>query len=298
VGLSAVTYYLPRLYDHGRVVPRRKASEKEASNQVKEADKGADLKEAVSRKKSTSRKEVDLDSWIDRNIDEVISRAGLDYLGLKKETWVDVLKDILVDLYGSTSSYKSVDDIVRRLLRNSDRVFPAIATRLAHVLDNPSPDQLEFIASNVGDSILELAPKIYGWLTKLGRNDLLGTLRFKWRTAWSRSRTAVLPVACPKCGFNALMPDLVCLVCGFSVSEGELKKHISFTEKLKEFLNSLDCQELAKLLKYDYVLVNDLGVKHPAGDRSPIDIEVFLSKSEKDLVREAYGSRCLSEATK
>jgi len=285
-------------------VPRKKVSEKgkpadekEVGSQAEKVSGEADLKEKP-RKKSTSRKEVDLDSWIDKNIDEVVSRAGLDYLNLSRETWLDILRDILVDLYGSTSSYKSVDDIARRMLRNSDRIFPVIATRLAHVLSNPSPDQLEFIVSNVEDSILELAPKVYLWLSKLGRSDLLGVLRFKWRVAWSKSRTAVLPVVCPRCGFNALMPDLVCLVCGSSISESELKKHISFTEKLGEFLRSLDCQELMRLLKYDYVLVNDLGIKSPADDRSPVDIEVYLSKYEKDLVKEAYGSRCLNEITK
>lgn len=251
-----------------------------------------------SRKKPSSRKEVDIESWIEKNIDEVVSRAGLDYLSLSRELWVETLRDLVAELYGSTSSYKSAEDIAKRLMRSSERILPIIATRLAQILESPSVDQLEFIVTNVGDSILELAPRIYDWVRRLGRSDLLGTLKHKWSVVWTKTRTPILPVACPRCGFNSLMPDLACLVCGASISERELKTSIDFGNRLAEVLSSMDCSEIKSLLNYDYVLVNDLEIKSPAGSRLPVDIEVYLSKPEKELVRKTYLSRCSNEAPK
>lgn len=217
---------------------------------------------------------------------------------MSRELWLETLSDLIAELYGSASSYKSAEDVAKRLMRNSDRILPIIATRLAQILESPSLDQLEFIVTNVGDSILEMAPRIYDWIKRLDRGDLLGTLKYKWSVVWAKTRTPILPAACPRCGFNSLMPDLVCLVCGASISERELKTAIDFSSKLVEALSSMDCSELKSLLNYDYVLVNDLEVKSPAGNRLPVDIEVYLSRPEKELVREAYLSRCSNEAPK
>lgn len=283
-------------------MPRRgkkAAKEVEAAKQpVGEPGGQAEGEREKTRRRATTRKEVDLESWIERNIDEVVSRAGLDYLGLSRDLWLEVLRDILTELYGSTSSYKSAEDVAKRFVRSSERVLPVVAARLARLLEEPSVDQLEFIVANIGDAVLELAPRIYGWAVKLGREDLLGTLRYKWRVAWTRARTPVLPVECPKCGFNSLMPDLACLVCGASLSERELKASIDFAGRLREFLSQADCSELGSMAKSDYVLVNDVEVKPPSGGRLPVDIEVYLSEPERELVREAYRSRCADEVAK
>ncbi|MEM1623310.1 MAG: hypothetical protein QW543_04145 [Sulfolobales archaeon] len=280
-----------------------KKSRRSADDEPARQSRGKTKKQAEEKKEEPSRKpsikrEVDLDSWIEKNIDEVVSRAGLDYLGISKESWIEILKDVLVELYGSTSSYKSAEDIAKRLTRNSDKLFPVIATRLAYILEAPSADQLEFIVTYVGDSVLELAPRIYHWVAKSGRKDLLDSLKYKWGIVWSKTRTPVLPVACPRCGFNSLMPDLVCLICGASVPEKEVKAFTNFHDRLAEALLSMDCSELEKMLRYDYVLMNDLEVKLPSSNRLPIDIEVYLSESEKGLVKNIFQSRCSNEVTK
>ncbi len=263
-----------------------------------EAVKQAGEEREKVRKRTASRREVDLESWIERNVDEVVSRAGLDYLGLDREVWLEVLRDLLAELYGSTSSYKSAEDVAKRFVRSSDRVLPVVAARLAQLLEKPSEDLLEFIVTNIGDAVLDLAPKIYSWIVKLKREDLLGTLKYKWGTAWTRNRTPMLPVACPRCGFNSLMPDLACLVCGASVSERELKESMDFSGRLRELLSQTDCSELGSMVKYDYVLVNNIEVKPPTRGRLPIDVEVYLSEAERGLVREEYKSRCANEAVK
>ncbi|MCX8184755.1 MAG: hypothetical protein RMI56_00950 [Sulfolobales archaeon] len=276
----------------GKTAARERKADK-SRERKEERNVSKESQENLSRK-SASRKEVDLDSWIEKNIDELVSRAGLDYLGLSRELWIEVLRDIATDLYGSTTSYKTADEVARKLVRNSERVFPVLASRLAQILVSPSIDQLEFVVTNIGEAVLGLAPKIYTWLSKSSRSDLLEILRYKWASTWSRTKTSLLPAACPKCGFNSLMPDLACLVCGASITEKELKTSIDFSDRLRELLNSMDCSELRDLVNYDYVLVNDIEIKPPSASRLPVDIEVYLNRAERELVREAYRSRCLS----
>ncbi len=278
----------------------RRATKEEERPEQPEEGSGKRIdggRERVSRK-TTGRREVDVESWIERNIDEIVSRVGLDYLGLSREEWLDVLRDILVELYGSTGSYKSAEDVAKRFTRSSERVLPVVAARLSQLLEKPSAEQLEFVVANIGDAVLELAPRIYGWTAELKRDDLLGVLRYRWRVAWTRARTPVLPVECPRCGFNSLMPDLTCLVCGASVSERELKASIDFAARLGEFLSRADCSELGSMVKHDYVLINDIEVKPPSSGRLPIDIEVYLSEAEKGLVKGEYRSRCADETAK
>jgi phage FluMu protein Com len=250
----------------------------------------------TSRRRS-SRRGVDLDSWVERNIDEVVLRSGLDYLGLSRDRWLEVLRDILEELYGSTSSYKSAEDIAKRLVRNSDRVYPVIASRLAYVLEKPTADQLEFIVSNIGEAVLDLAPKLYRLLVEVGREDLLGVLRYKWAGTWSKLRTSILPVKCPRCGFNSVMPDLSCAVCGALLSEREVKSSVDLARRLEELARGMPCSELGSLLRYDYVLVNDLEVKPPSSNRLAVDVEVYLGREEKSLLKRIYEERCGYAAT-
>jgi len=261
----------------------------EASARVA-AETGKSGERGASRR--TSRRGVDLDSWVERNIDEIVLRSGLDYLGLSRDRWLEVLRDILEELYGSTTSYKSAEDIARRLVRSSDRVYPVIASRLAYVLERPTADQLEFIVSNVGDAVLDLAPRLYRWAVEVGREDLLGTLRYKWATTWTKLRTPVLPVRCPRCGFNSVMPDLGCAVCGALLSEREVKSSVDLPRRLEELARGVACSELGNLLRYDYVLVNDLEVKPPSANRLLVDVEVYLGREERNLIRRVYEERC------
>ncbi|MEM1918377.1 MAG: hypothetical protein QW504_06830, partial [Sulfolobales archaeon] len=81
---------------------KRPANEESAKQNREKTKKQAEEKKEEPSRKPSSKREVDLDSWIEKNIDEVVSRAGLDYLGINRESWIEILKDVLVELYGST----------------------------------------------------------------------------------------------------------------------------------------------------------------------------------------------------
>jgi hypothetical protein len=254
----------------------------------KKKSKDKDRKGKSSRKK----KGINIDSWIDKYIMDFITITGLDILGLEKETYKELLSDIMVELYGSLTSYTNVKTLAKRYLRNRRLLDEVIASRLATMLDKLTEDQLEFVVYNVGDSVLNLAPKIYEEIRRLGREDLAAILRVKWANAWLKVKKTSLPLECPRCGFNAVMPDLTCLVCNSVIKESEIKQHVNFISSLKIFTEDLQCDDLKKLLNYDYVLMNGAGIKLPWERKEPVDVEIFLTGAEKKLLKEEYKVRC------
>jgi len=204
----------------------------------------------------------------------------------------ELLADILIQLYGSTTSYTNVKAMVRRYERNKEIINQVIASRLSLMLDEFTDEQLEFIVYNVGEAVLDIAPKLYEVLKKRERDDLIRVLRVKWANSWLKRKTKVLPAECPRCGFNALMPDLTCLVCGSTVSEREVKEHIRFDRALTDLLERLNCDGLKRLLSYEYVILEGSTIKEPWSRRLPIDIELFLIPSEKKLISDFFEKKC------
>ena len=130
------------------------------------------------------------------------------------------------------------------------------------------------------------------------RADLLDRLRAQWNTSWIKNKHPTLPVECPRCGFNALMPDLTCLVCGVSVGEKELKKHLKFAEMLREFAETSPLEEVKKAYSYGYVYLSSYGVKPPGTPRDPLDIELVLTREERELLKQILESRSSGEGSK
>ena len=258
----------------------------------KSRKKPSSLKKKGSRIKRVKKREINVEAWVDRHIEEFLSLSGLDMLALDIKTYKEILTDILIQLFGSTTSYTNVKTLVKRYYRNKNSLDQVIASRLASVVESFNNEQLEYIVYNVSDSILYLAPKLYLAAKKAGREDLINILRSKWNTSWLKKKTKILPAPCPKCGFNSLTPDLLCLVCGATATEKELKSYIGFTQLLKEVLEDIDCNSLSKLSRYEYVLLEDSSIKFPWDKRHLLDIEIYLSSQEKNLINEALKKKC------
>lgn len=240
-----------------------------------------------------TKKEVDIDAWLDRNVDELVSSLGLDLLGLSREEYIEILKHPVELLYGSPTSRPDVQTMVKRFRRFEDNVYPFIALALLNIREELSPEHVDFVISNVGRVILSVAPRLYREVVRLGREDTLPLLRRLWRVAWVEQRSKTLPTTCPKCLFNSLVKDMSCLVCGSVISEKSLKEFLGFSDTLKSYVQSLPCSELNQLLRYDYVVVNGNGIKHPKDVREEgIDIEMFLNESDKTLIKDVYRKLC------
>ncbi|MEM1703338.1 MAG: hypothetical protein QXQ31_04715 [Zestosphaera sp.] len=276
------------------MVKKSKGVKKKSAEEIK-SEKERLLKEttqAITKEKKVSRKEVDIDKWIEENIREFVELSGLSILGLSAAQYVEILHDILTQLYGSPTTRTDVETVVKRYNRHKEIINELIANKLVQMFENLLPNLLDFIVASVKDSVLLVAPKIYGQVVREKRTDLIEILKIKWFNAWVSKRHRIPPITCPKCGFNSLMPDLSCLVCGSTVSESLLKKHTDFERNLERFVSELSCNELRDLLNYDLVLLNSEGIKKPTEPRSPVDIEVYLTPKEKKVIRETYISRC------
>lgn len=275
-------------------MPKKRSKKEGESEKREEASVKAENK-PVTHVKKPSRKKVDVDEWLEKNLDELVLALGLDSLGLSKEEYMEMLKQPVEMLFGSSSSKPDVETIVKRFRRYGENVYPLIAQSILTLRDSLNTEQLEFISNNIGRFILRAAPKIYREAIRLGKHDLLPQLRSLWRIAWLELKTRVLPVECPICRFNSLVKDLTCLVCGSIVNEKVLKKFINFTSLLREFLSLRSCSEIEKLLRYDYVLLNNNGVKHPEDLRDEnVDIEILLDREDKELIRGIYNNICRS----
>ncbi len=244
-------------------------------------------------KKRRKKREINIEAWIDKYIMDFVSLTGLDTLGLSKEQYKELLSDILVDLYGSLTSYSNVKVVAKRYLRAREKINEVIAARLAFMLNELTPEQLEFIVFNINvNTALSVVPRIYGFLNRLGREDLIEILRIKWRNSWIRKKYDVLPPLCPYCGFNSLMPDLTCLVCGALVNEKDLIRSEEFRVKFMELVRNLSCEELRALLQHDIILYNDSEVKPLTQKKLPVDVEIYMPRSLKNIIRSELRERC------
>jgi hypothetical protein len=267
---------------------------KEKGKEVAEVRGDTSSRAAPTKKKV--KKEADVNGWLDKNVDELVSALGLEYLGLSRDEYLEILRRPVELLYGSPTTKPDVETIVKRFRRFSENVYPLIAVALLNLKEDLKSEHLDFIVNNIGKAVLEYAPKLYKEAVRLGREDVLPTLRRLWRIAWIEQHSKTLPVTCPKCLFNSLTKDMYCLVCGSVVTEKQLKEFLDFRELLKNYVNSVSCEELKELTRYDYVLLNNNGIKHPKELREEgVDIEVLLSNDEKTLIKQKYRELCGDE---
>ena len=244
-----------------------------------------------SRRSSASRRRsVDTESWVERHIDELVSQTGLDSLNLTRDEYIAIFTKVVEILRGEAATI-DLDTIVRRFKRNADRVLPMVASAVLELRDSLTEEQLEFVVNNIGEAVLTYASRLYAEARRLNREDLIERLRGLWRQQWVVRKYPVLPVTCPRCRFDSLMPDLTCLVCGATVSESELKSFLGFEKLLEEFAQNSPVEDVKKALSYGYVYVSSTGIKAPGNNKDVLDIEVVLTNKEKDILQEVLKRR-------
>lgn len=246
---------------------------------------------ARSSKRSSQRKRyTDTEAWVDRNLSELIDIFNLSSLDLNEEEAKTIVTKIVDMLRGEAATIDK-DTIRRRFLRNIQQVNQVIAQSIVELRDELTLNQLEFVVNNIGEAVLGYAPKLYREVVKHSRQDLLETLRTLWRAYWVQRKYQVLPVECPRCGFNSLMPDLSCLICGASVTEEELKKYVGFEKLLQELVNQYSVEDVKKAIMYGYVYLSSLGLKPPTHERDKLDVEILLNSREKEYLKSLLASK-------
>ncbi|MEM0026586.1 MAG: hypothetical protein QXT53_01445 [Ignisphaera sp.] len=264
-------------------MPRSKRSKEETAE-------ATDSKYKSRSRASNKKRFVDTEEWVSRHVSDLISSIGLEFLNLSNDEYITVFTRI-VDVLRGESSTLDLDTIIRRIRRNLDKVYPMIASAILELREQLDEAQLEFVINNIGDSVLAYAPRLYNDALRFGRTDLIERLRDLWRHTWLSKRYPVLPLQCPRCGFNSLMPDLSCLVCGASISEGELKKSINFKNMITEFAYKESLDGVKKALSYGYVYLSSIGIKPPSEAKDVLDIEILLTNEERNILLDILKQR-------
>jgi ribosomal protein L37E len=215
-------------------------------------------------------------------LEEVVSRLGLDILGLNRDQYREMLKPIIEGLLSTYTSRPSSDSIIARLRATAQNVYVMASAYLLEKFDRLTPEQLEFVVANGGPVAGKYAPKLYKLAIELGRTDLIPQIRYLWEVHGSPT-----PIECPRCGFRAVTPDLTCIICGYEAKEREVKEAIDFREKLRMFVEEASPSEIREVLERGYVLVGET-VKPPSAPREPFDLELRLERDELEFLRKAF----------
>jgi len=270
-------------------LPRRRRSSKTSTSTTRSQAKRTTSSASKTSKRTTRRrkKTINVEKYVRSIVKEVASRLGLDLLGLKDEEYYDVLGPAIEMVLGEATYKPKVEQIVSRLKRYYENVAELIASNLLRIRESFTPEQLEFIIAYGRRVAAGHVQKLYREALRLGREDLIAQLKYVWHEYGKPT-----PIPCPKCGFRAVLPDLTCFVCGAVLSEKDVRKAVDFNELFKEFVETSSISDLRETLERGYVLLGEY-IKPPIAQREPWDIEIFLSKDEKEYIRKKIMEKSL-----
>ncbi|ABN70357.1 conserved hypothetical protein [Staphylothermus marinus F1] len=246
------------------------------------------VKEKPRKKKRRKKKILDLDSLAKKLVQDISEYTGMNTLQLPDKLKQKITREILDIVITSTSYKPSTDTILKRISRNRELINMIIAARMLEELNEFTDEQLEFIVYYGKRMIIPEISRLYRILIKKNRKDLISYLQYVWEKYGRPS-----PVKCPKCGFNAIMPDYTCYICGYTVTESYIREQISFEEKLREFIKEASVAELLEVLEYGFVFVSREGIKTPKSkiDPSKIYYQIYLKPKDKALIKEEISNR-------
>lgn len=259
-------------------MPRKKESRE---REQKESEAREVKKRALRR---ASKKQIDIEEWVSERIDDLSSRLGLDLLGLSREELVTILSKIVEIVLGE--SRPDIETVVRRIKRNEDKIRPLIALGIMELRENLNEDQFDYVLSALGPWILSYAGKLYREAKRLGKTDHLQTARLEWNKQWMIQRDKILPPECPICGFNALMNDYTCLVCGLTSSLKAVIEHYRVEDYIESLARREMREDLKRILDSGYIIISSTGIKIPGKD--PIeryDVELHLTSNLREKIK-------------
>ncbi len=231
-------------------------------------------------KKTTKEKYVDPEKLLDEYLDDAVVGLGISSLQLDRDEYKELIKEPFVAAVGQVKSKPKLSTILNRLLANRDGLMEYLAMKLARIreVEKMTDEQLEFVVYNTRAGIVALAPQLYKEAVRRGRSDLVDILRYEWDMYGIRS-----PIKCPKCGFDSIMPDFTCKVCGYEISMKELKAQIGVVDLLKDYSN-IDPEGFKEILSSGYFYYTAAGVIPPSKfkpEPGTLFFEIVLSSSEK-----------------
>ena len=234
---------------------------------------------ASAARRTRPRPKLDPDQVLEGILDELVARLGLDILGLSRDEYKEMLRPVIEGLLDQYSSRPSKEALLSRLENQAGNLYLLAAMYVLEKRDRLNEDQLEFIVSNAPQVAARYVSRLYEEAKRLGREDVVPLLR----SAWERYGTPS-PIPCPRCGFRAVTPDLVCMVCGYELSEREAKEMIDFGERLRELVEFYGPSAAREALSRGYVIVGET-VKPPTETPELTDIVLHLDQRDREFLK-------------
>ena len=197
-----------------------------------------------------------------------------------------VLESIAAGIAEQYSSKPSPESVARRAAAQREQLLKAVAARLVERAEDLEPSEIEFIVQFAPEVAGKAAPALYQAAEKAGASHIVDALRDLWALYGSPTKAP-----CPRCGFKALTPDYTCIVCGASVGEEEFKRHVGFDRLLESWASRAPAELVEEARRAGYVYYEDDEVKAPSEPGSPLRVQVFLSKREREALERVLASR-------
>lgn len=230
-----------------------------------------------SRTKSMSPDEIK--SLVDSLTQRVYEMLGLDMIGLRPDDIRDLLTDVITGMAEGRSTKLTEEAAMKRIAAARDNLLKAVASKLLADGKVDSRERLQFVVAYLPEAAGRAAPALYRIALKLGAQDVIDALRSLW-SQYGRPT----PIACPRCGFLAVTPDLTCMVCGAALSESEVKRSLGFPKVLESLASRLHPRLIEEILAAGYVVV-DGDVEPPSMAPQGFRVVLHLNRDEKELLR-------------
>lgn len=185
-------------------------------------------------------------------VEELNKLIDFETLGLSEVEVYEVASTIIDRLYLEEVNEELISKIVNAHLKEVKLV---VTSYILENKSNLSNEQLDYVVYEGGEVLLKYISKVYRECVRLGRRDLIGTLR----TAWSSSPNKML-ISCPKCGFTSITPQFECIVCGEVLTEEEVLKAIDAVQLILESVEVKGKKWLSKLLEKREFYYSEEGV--------------------------------------
>ncbi len=237
------------------------------------------------KKRKAKKKTFNVEEWVESNIDKLIPITGIDYLNLPRDLEKSILTRITEIIIGESKKI-DIDTFTRRYKRYIQQLKQVIAFEIVSNLNSLSKEQLEYIMSSIGPWIIQYGDKLYREITRHGAIDLLNILKYEWNRWWTQTKTPELPPECPKCGFNALMPDYTCLICKHVASEKEILDKYRFDSYVENVIRKGRYDIVKSIVDKGYILVNATGIKEPDSEKGLLDLEIHIDYKKRNKLKE------------
>lgn len=216
---------------------------------------------------------------------QLLSRLGLDYIGITEEELAVIIEPIIADIASNRSTKPTVDPIANKLSRAKTQLYKIIASSLIEK-EELNPEQIEFIVSYAPELAGKMAPRLYRIARKHKLDHVIEALRHLWMQYGLN-----MPLQCPICGFNSLTPDLQCIVCGAQPEEKEVKEYNRVRQKLEAWARVEHPRLVREAIDTGYIYIDHDGIKPPSMGTSKTATRLYLSRSEKTMLAEILESR-------